>query len=190
MLFLLDMISCGNLKYNENTVQPETQRLILQRITSIEKELKALKELVHSSEVSEQVFEEYDIIDAEIIESEHISAEGLLENLFLIMKHKQSSEEQQKEVTPLIHSSIADYSPSLDSFFRFSFKTFQDRWSEYLNDKKETSSFQVERQKENRLGELLELKLYLISTNRSPSPITFKQDPKHDMAWRIHSLSL
>ncbi len=171
-------------------MKTETQRLILKRITSIEKELKALKELVTSSDNSEILFKEDDITDAEIVTSDPVSSEEFLENLFIIMKQKQSSEEQRKAVTPLIHSSISEHSPALDSFFRFSFKTFQERWREYLDEKQEESSFQIERQKENRLGELLELKLYLVSTNRSPSPITFKQDPKYDLAWRIHSLSL
>lgn len=171
-------------------MKPETQRLLLQRISLIEEQLKALKQLVQAPELSELFFDDDDITDAEIIEPNNTPAEKLLETLFSIMKKKKSTDEQKKAVTALIHSSISKHSPALDSFFRFSFKTFQDRWMEYLNENREKSSFQIERRKENNIGELMEVKLYLLSANRSPSPITFKQDPNQGMAWRIQSLSL
>jgi len=176
----------------KDTMTPETKRLILKRISSIEKELETLKQLIETSEHSSLYIDDADITDANIIgaEPEQNSTEQLLRQLFSIMAKNRLREEQQKAVTPLIHSSISEHSPALDSFFRFSFKTFQDRWQEYLEAPQESSSFQIERQKENHLGELMEVKLYLVSPHRSPSPITFKQDPKHGLDWKIQSLSL
>lgn len=174
----------------KDTMTPETQRLILKRISSIEKELQALKQLIEIPDRSSLYFDDSDIIDAEVSDAEQNSTEQILHHLFSIMTKNKVREEQQKAVTPLIHSSISEHSPALDSFFRFSFKTFQERWQEYLENPQECSSFQIERQKENHLGELMEIKIYLISPHRSPSPITFKQDPNHGLAWKIQSLSL
>lgn len=173
-------------------MKPEIQQLILRKIAIIEQELQGLKQLIETTADTNLVIDD-NIIDAEIVEElspKEQSPIQLLQTLFSIVSDHHSTDTLRKAVVPLLHSSISEHSPAVDSFFRFSFKTFQDRWKEYLDSKQNPRSFQIERQKENHLGELMELKLYLLSINRSPSPITFKQDPKHHMQWRIQSLSL
>lgn len=90
----------------------------------------------------------------------------------------------------VLHSSILKHSPALDSFMRFSFRTLQGRWQDYLRDPSDYSSFSITRQQRNDRGELSDLKVYLEATNRSPCPITFQQDPYADMNWKVISSSL
>ena len=90
----------------------------------------------------------------------------------------------------VLHSSILKHSPALDSFMRFSFRTLQGRWQDYLRDPSDYSSFSITRQQRNDRGELSDLKVYLEATNRSPCPITFQQDPHADMNWKVISSSL
>lgn len=169
----------------------ETKSLLLKKILFIEQELQSLKRILQE-ESGEELFHfaEDETIDAEVVFTEKDSAEQHLERLFSIMRQTRSSDEQKKALADLIHSSVSGHPPALESFFRFSFKTFQGRWADYLDENQAPSSFHIERRKENSLGELLELKLYLSSDKRSPSPITFKKDPKDQMTWKILSLSL
>ena len=89
----------------------------------------------------------------------------------------------------ILHSSITKHSPALDSFLRFSFKTLQMRWQDYL-DNEDPSTFHITRTQRNDRGELSDLRMYLDARHRSPCPITFQQDPLFDMQWRIVSSSL
>ena len=172
-------------------MKPETKTLLLKKIRFLEQELQSLRRLVQEESGSDLFhFAEEEAIDADVIFTEKDSAEQYLEQLFSIMCQNRSPDEQKKAIASLIHSSVSKHPPALDSFFRFSFKTFQGRWADYLDENQGPNSFHIERRKENSLGELLELKLYLSSDKRSPSPITFKKDPQNQMNWKILSLSL
>ena len=158
-------------------------RLQIQRI---EHELNTLKQLLDapSSEIHTQ--ESTSVVDAP--QSLHLdldTPEGLLEALFEIVATDQIS-----ELNNILHSSLVKHPPSRDTFMRFTFKTFQSRWHEYLSFKEAYDSFTITRRQKNDRGELSELKLYLQSENRSPCPITLQQDPYADMRWKIISSSL
>lgn len=111
--------------------------------------------------------------------------EGLLSRFFQIAQQNNTS-----ELSTVLHSSISKHPPSTEQFIRFNYRTFLERWTEYLADPKDSSSFTITRQQRNDRGELSELRLYIHSSVRSPCPITLLQDPMQDMHWRIVSSSL
>ncbi len=109
---------------------------------------------------------------------------------FLIAAKQQNETDRDAHLTQLLHSSILKHPPAVDSFLRFSFKTLQNRWQDYLANPADASSFTITRQQRNDRGELSDLRIYLQATHRSPCPLTFQQDPLNDMQWRIISSSL
>ena len=95
----------------------------------------------------------------------------------------------QTALHPILHSSITESERTLGSFFRYHWKTFESRYADYLKSEDPTS-FEVARRQSNHRAELSELRLYLTSQHRSPTPIVFKQDPSSDRCWKISTLSL
>lgn len=109
---------------------------------------------------------------------------------FLVAAQQLDIVSRDRLLSQLLHSSIIKHSPAMDSFLRFSFKTLQNRWSDYLSDVSDPHSFTITRQQRNDRGELSDLRIYLQASHRSPCPITFQQDPLNDMQWRVVSSSL
>lgn len=115
------------------------------------------------------------------------------EEIITMVLHAASYVEDATRETLLaqvLHSTILKHNPALDSFMRFSFRTLQGRWQDYLKDPSDYSSFVITRQQRNDRGELSDMKVYLEAANRSPCPITLQQDPHADMNWKIISSSL
>lgn len=171
---------------------PEHRRLIQQKITVIEQELQDLKHLLQQDSTADAVPDE-DYCDVEIIEDaseQHREPKELLLQLFQRMLSTQNTEKRQSLIKELLHSSISDHSPAIASFFRFSFATFSQRWQEYLQKPSDPTSFIIDREVQIQNAELAECKFYLHSSQRSPSPISFKRDPKQRLEWKISSISL
>lgn len=165
-----------------------TKKEILQYIKRLEQDIQTLRTMVESidSEESEQTTAT-ETIPAVLIDVD--TPEGLVAQ-FLIAAMQTSSENRDSMLGQLLHSSITKHPPAMDSFLRFSFKTLQNRWSDYLKDSSDAQTFTITRQQRNDRGELSDLRIYLEAQHRSPCPVTFQQDPINDMQWRIVSSSL
>ena len=161
-------------------------RLQIQRI---EQELSILKQLLeipsHTSHSIDTSSDSTDVTAPKALIMDTDSPEGILEALFEIV-----ATDQIHELDKILHSSLVKHPPSKDTFMRFTFKTFQSRWKEYLSLENAYDTFTITRRQKNDRGELSELKLYLQSENRSPCPITMQQDPYAEMRWKIISSSL
>lgn len=109
-----------------------------------------------------------------------------------LLQAAQSANDTDRDelLNSILHSNILNHNPAIDSFLRFSFRTLQGRWQEYLQDSADFHSFSVVRKQQNDRGELSDLRLYLSATHRSPCPITLQQDPKAEYTWKIVSSSL
>ena len=66
--------------------------------------------------------------------------------------------ESRFSIESMLHSSIVKHPPAMDSFLRFSFKTLQNRWYDYLTDTSDPHSFTITRQQRSR-GELSDLRI-------------------------------
>lgn len=172
----------------------ETRQKILQKIALFERELAALKQLVCEDTIQEetQTATKQEQIPVRLPPQDKtdFAAENILAHLFTTLKENQNTDDLQAKLSTLLHSSISQHPPARDSFFRFSFKTFRGRWQEYLNDSQDPTSFTITRKRENQIGELAEIRIYLQNNKRSPSPITLKQDPIYNREWRIQAISL
>jgi hypothetical protein len=163
----------------------DTQKLLLlHKIETIERELQSLKELL-GVDASEKIF-----VEKKIEAVREYLPEEIVAALFTLAQHQYGDEEIPKALATILHSSIRDHNIALDNFIRYSFKTFQGRWTDYLTTPTDPSSFTISRKQENNRGELSELRLYLHVDHRSDTPITLKQDPLQSMGWKIFALSL
>ena len=174
--------------YTGITAQPvykmndEQKKQLLLKLESMEREIQEIKVMFLLNGADEDADEEG--IDATL------TPEELLSTLFNLVQQEHDESSLPDALRRIVHSSIAEHSHALENFIRYSFKTFQGRWKDYLKDISNPNSFSVTRKNENNRGELSELRLYLHAPHRSPTPITLKQDPGADLAWRISSLSL
>ena len=159
------------------------KQLLLQKIEKIEQELQTIKEMLRTGDPSSPVVEEKSTL-------REYRPNELLTALFMLAQQEYEEEELPKALAVILHSSISDHNIALDNFIRYSFKTFQGRWKDYLQHPEDPNSFQIARQQENNRGELSELRLYLHVGHRSDTPITLKQDPNHGLQWKIFALSL
>jgi hypothetical protein len=167
-----------------------TKTEILQYIVRLEQDLQTLKNMVQSmdaSETSTASAESQETTPAVLIDTD--SPEELIAQ-FLIAAAQPNESSRDAILHQLLHSSILKHPPAMDSFLRFSFKTLQNRWSDYLADASDPYSYNITRQQRNDRGELSDLRIYLQAAHRSPCPITFQQDPVSDMQWRVVSSSL
>ena len=163
-----------------------TKADLLKYIDRLEQDIQTLRKMVVSLDDSETE-ENSEPISAILIDTE--SPEDLTAQ-FLVAAQQPDSASRDKLLGQLLHSSIIKHPPAMDSFLRFSFKTLQNRWSDYLTDSSDPHSFTITRQQRNDRGELSDLRIYLQADHRSPCPITFQQDPLSDMQWRVISSSL
>ena len=165
-----------------------TKQEILQYINRLEQDIQTLRMMVESmdSESAEQA-SQTETIPAMLIDTD--SPEDLIAQ-FLVAAMEVNVQSRDAMLHQLLHSSITKHPPAMDSFLRFSFKTLQNRWSDYLKDVSDAHSFTITRQQRNDRGELSDLRIYLEAAHRSPCPVTFQQDPINDMQWRIVSSSL
>ena len=159
---------------------------ILNQIARLQQELNQLTKLITS--LDETPRENETTIDS--IES--VVSNDPEDVIAILLQAAQSTDEGERDqlLHTILHSSILHHSPAIDSFLRFSFKTLQGRWQEYLQDHSDFYSFTISRQQRNDRGELSDLRLYLSATHRSPCPVTLQQDPNADLAWKIVSSSL
>ena len=192
---------------------------ILQQIALLEQQLSTLKQLVENGIDKPQTNSQTNSLTAVTLPSslEHSpdlsgSPESLLVVLFqIILERDQRLQEASSDslerpaqsiqdaiddellhaaLSPLLHSNITANERSLQGFFRFHWKTFEQRFKDYLDQEADPSSFDVVRVQSNHRAELSEHRLYLAAKHRSPTPIVFKQDPVCDRDWRISTLSL
>ena len=164
-----------------------TKEDIIKYIDRLEQDLQALRRMVSTMDDTNETESQNDPIPAVLMDTE--SPEDLVAQ-FLVAAQQIDSVSRDKLLNQLLHSSIIKHPPAMDSFLRFSFKTLQNRWSDYLSEISDPHSFTVTRQQRNDRGELSDLRIYLQATHRSPCPITFQQDPLNDMQWRVVSSSL
>ena len=158
--------------------------ILLQRLTQLENDIVEIKMLLDNDlDNASSSIEQTDI-------NQNNSPEHSVTTLFSLVQQDISEEGLSKALSSILHSSISQHSIALDNFIRYSFKTFQGRWKEYLQDQNDPSSFQVIRSQENNRGELSEIRLYLHVSHRSATPITLKKDPEQGLCWKIFSLSL
>lgn len=164
-----------------------TKEDIIKYIDRLEQDLQALRRMVSTMDDTNETESQNDPIPAVLMDTE--SPEDLVAQ-FLVAAQQIDIVSRDKLLSQLLHSSIIKHPPAMDSFLRFSFKTLQNRWSDYLSEISDPHSFTVTRQQRNDRGELSDLRIYLQATHRSPCPITFQQDPLNDMQWRVVSSSL
>ena len=164
-----------------------TKEDILKYIDRLEQDIQTLRKMVLSLGENPETDEHSEPIPAILIDTE--SPEDLTAQ-FLVAAQQPDIASRDKLLVQLLHSSIVKHPPAMDSFLRFSFKTLQNRWSDYLTDTSDPHSFTITRQQRNDRGELSDLRIYLQAAHRSPCPITFQQDPLSDMQWRVVSSSL
>ena len=169
-----------------------SKAVILQHIEKLEQDISLLKSMVLSldgAEVSQHSTSDPSNTKDTPSLTMGDSPEELVAK-FLVAAQQQDIADRDQFLSKLVHSSILKHAPAVDSFLRFSFKTLQKRWSDYLSDITDPHSFKVVRQQRNDRGELSDLRIYLHANNRSPCPITFQQDPINEMQWRVISSSL
>jgi hypothetical protein len=168
---------------------PMTKNQILAQLTLLQQNIDLLKQMVIALQEDEHTENALSAVSDSSTPLNLTTPEDIVAQ----MLHAASFVEESTRETLLsqvLHSSILKHSPALDSFMRFSFRTLQGRWQDYLRDPSDFSSFSITRQQRNDRGELSDLKVYLEATNRSPCPITFQQDPYADMNWKVISSSL
>ena len=156
---------------------------ILQRLAVLEQEITNIRSLLHNSQPNTSQS------PSTAVNPYSDSPEELISTLFALV-NQEEPESWGDVLTPILHSSVAQYPVALDNFLRYSFKTFTGRWQEYLDHHNTPTSFTVERTQENNRGELSELRCYLKTQNRSAAPITLKRDPQNHLHWKIFSISL
>jgi|GEM_PF-6469127 hypothetical protein len=169
-----------------------SKAVILQHIAKLEQDILLLKSMVLSLEDTETSNLTPSVL-SNTKDTTPLTMGDSPEELvarFLVAAQQQNIADRDLFLSKLVHSSILKHAPAVDSFLRFSFKTLQKRWSDYLSDITDPHSFQVVRQQRNDRGELSDLRIYLKADHRSPCPITFQQDPVNDMEWRVISSSL
>ena len=164
-----------------------TKSDILKYIDRLEQDIQTLRTMVDSLDGNSTAESSNDPIPAILIDSD--SPEDLVAQ-FLVAAQQIEIAGRDSLLGQLLHSSIVKHPPAMDSFLRFSFKTLQNRWHDYLTDTSDPHSFTITRQQRNDRGELSDLRIYLQASHRSPCPITFQQDPLNDMQWRVVSSSL
>jgi hypothetical protein len=164
-----------------------TKSDILKYIDRLEQDIQTLRTMVDSLDGNSTAKSSKDPIPAILIDSD--SPEDLVAQ-FLVAAQQLEIPSRDSLLGQLLHSSIVKHPPAMDSFLRFSFKTLQNRWHDYLTDTSDPHSFTITRQQRNDRGELSDLRIYLQANHRSPCPITFQQDPLNDMQWRVVSSSL
>ena len=164
-----------------------TKADILKYIDRLEQDIQALRRMVATMDATNETESQHEPIPAVLIDTD--SPEELVAQ-FLVAAQQLDIASRDRLLSQLLHSSIIKHSPAMDSFLRFSFKTLQNRWSDYLSDVSDPHSFTITRQQRNDRGELSDLRIYLQASHRSPCPITFQQDPLNDMQWRVVSSSL
>ena len=164
-----------------------TKADILKYIDRLEQDIQALRRMVAAMDDTNEAESQHEPIPAVLIDTD--SPEELVAQ-FLVAAQQLDIVSRDQLLSQLLHSSIIKHSPAMDSFLRFSFKTLQNRWNDYLADPSDPHSFTITRQQRNDRGELSDLRIYLQATHRSPCPITFQQDPVNDMQWRVVSSSL
>ena len=164
-----------------------TKADILKYIDCLEQDIQALRRMVATMDATNETESQHEPIPAVLIDTD--SPEELVAQ-FLVAAQQLDIASRDGLLSQLLHSSIIKHSPAMDSFLRFSFKTLQNRWSDYLSDVSDPHSFTITRQQRNDRGELSDLRIYLQASHRSPCPITFQQDPLNDMQWRVVSSSL
>ena len=164
-----------------------TKADILKYIDRLEQDIQALRRMVATMDATNETESQHEPIPAVLIDTD--SPEELVAQ-FLVAAQQLDIASRDGLLSQLLHSSIIKHSPAMDSFLRFSFKTLQNRWSDYLSDVSDPHSFTITRQQRNDRGELSDLRIYLQASHRSPCPITFQQDPLNDMQWRVVSSSL
>ncbi len=162
---------------------------ILQYIDRLEQDLRTLRQMVLSMEDTEATDSPPTPKSTTTVLMDVESPEELVAQ-FLVAAQQTDIERRDAYLARLLHSSILKHPPAVDSFLRFSFKTLQNRWRDYLTDESDPHSFKIMRQQRNDRGELSDLRIYLEASHRSPCPITFQQDPINDMQWRVVSTSL
>ena len=160
---------------------------ILKYIERLEQDIKTLRTMVESLDENSTTESSNDPIPAVLIDID--SPEELVAQ-FLVAAQQIDSTSRDSLLSQLLHSSIVKHPPAMDSFLRFSFKTLQNRWHDYLTNASDPHSFTITRQQRNDRGELSDLRIYLQANHRSPCPITFQQDPLNEMQWRVVSSSL
>lgn len=165
-----------------------TKKELLQYINRLEQDIQTLRMMIESmdSKSTEQP-SQTETVPAVLIDTD--SPEDLVAQ-FLVAAMEVNLQSRDAMLNQLLHSSITKHPPAMDSFLRFSFKTLQNRWSDYLKDVSDPHSFTITRQQRNDRGELSDLRIYLQAEHRSPCPVTFQQDPINEMQWRIVSSSL
>ena len=164
-----------------------TKEDLLKYIDRLEQDIQTLRKMIVSLDNDPEPESNSEPSPAILIDTE--SPEDLTAQ-FLVAAMQPDMASRDKLLTQLLHSSIVKHPPAMDSFLRFSFKTLQNRWSDYLTDTSDPHSFTITRQQRNDRGELSDLRIYLQAAHRSPCPITFQQDPLSDMQWRVVSSSL
>ena len=164
-----------------------TKEDIIKYIDRLEQDLQALRNMIASLDGGTESESPSKPISAVLIDTD--SPEDLVAQ-FLVAAQQIDSVSRDNLLSQLLHSSIIKHPPAMDSFLRFSFKTLQNRWSDYLTEVSDPHSFTITRQQRNDRGELSDLRIYLQASHRSPCPITFQQDPLNDMQWRVVSSSL
>ena len=160
---------------------------LLKYIDRLEQDIQTLRNMIVSLDDNPTIESNSEASPAILIDTE--SPEDLTAQ-FLVAAQQPDSASRDQLLGQLLHSSIIKHPPAMDSFLRFSFKTLQNRWSDYLTDASDPHSFTITRQQRNDRGELSDLRIYLQASHRSPCPITFQQDPLNEMQWRVVSSSL
>ena len=166
-----------------------TKDQILAQLSLLQQNLDLLKQMVIALPADEQTETAISPVSEATTPSDLTTPEDIVAQMLYAASFVEEST-REALLSQVLHSSILKHNPALDSFMRFSFRTLQGRWQDYLKDQSDFSSFSITRQQRNDRGELSDLKVYLEASNRSPCPITFQQDPYADMNWKVISSSL
>ena len=163
-----------------------TKADILKYIDRLEQDIQTLRNMVATMDDTNETVSQNEPIPAVLIDTD--SPEELVAQ-FLVAAQQLDIVSRDGLLSQLLHSSIIKHSPAMDSFLRFSFKTLQNRWSDYLSDVSDPHSFTITRQQRNDRGELSDLRIYLQKRTVLRVPSRFNRT-LNDMQWRVVSSSL
>lgn len=166
-----------------------TKEQILAQLTLLQQNIDLLKKMVIALPEDGQTENAPSAVSEPTLPSDLTTPEDIVAQMLHAASFVEDAA-REALLSQVLHSSILKHNPALDSFMRFSFRTLQGRWQDYLHDPSDFSSFSITRQQRNDRGELSDLKVYLAASNRSPCPLTFQQDPYADMNWKVISSSL
>ena len=111
--------------------------------------------------------------------------------IFAVAAAPDGDEVAFEEFIRLNHSERTSAPRAVPSLREFAWRQLRKRRHEYLKDVADAGTFTINRTDPTKIDDkTLTVRLFLVSSGRSPTPITLKRDPAVDGAWRITDSSL